>query len=297
MKILVLGANGMLGHKMFQLLRERFYDTYGTIRGHASDAQMSRVGLFQQGHIIEGVDVTDLPALKTVLRLRQPEFLINCVGIVKQRDAAKIAIPSITINSLLPHQLAEVCGSWGGRVIHISTDCVFSGQRSGTQSYTEEDTPDADDMYGRSKLMGEVLASNALTLRTSIIGRELNNYASLLEWFLRQNHTQVSGYRRALYSGVTTNYLAEVVGNIIERHPTMSGLYHVASHTITKYKLLHLIREAFHLFIEIAPDDHFFCNRSLNGEKFERATGYVCPPWPDLVEQLAKDTTPYQTWR
>ena len=300
MKILVLGANGMLGHKMFQILRERFPETYGTIRGCAADGALSRMDLFQHGHIIEEMDVTDLPALKTFLQARQPQFVINCIGIVKQRDAAKAAIPSLMINSLLPHHLVEICSAWQGRVIHFSTDCVFSGQRSGNYSYTENDLPDALDLYGRSKQLGEVTAKNALTLRTSIIGRELNNYASLLEWFLRQNHSQVSGYRRALYSGVTTNHLAEVVGDIIEQHPTLSGLYHVASHTITKYKLLHLIREAFHLFIEITPDENFFCNRSLNGEKFQQATGYICPSWPELIEQLANDTTPYhmeRAWR
>jgi dTDP-4-dehydrorhamnose reductase len=289
MKILVLGASGMLGHKVFQALRQRFPETYGTIRGGVSDLAISQINLFQHGHIIEEMDAADFPALKTFLRLRQPEVVVNCVGVVKQRNAAKDAVTCITINSLLPHHLANVCGEWGGRVIHISTDCVFNGQRSGGQSYTEDDPADADDLYGMSKRLGEITGKNALTLRTSVIGRELNNFGSLLEWLL--------GYRRSLYSGVTTNHLAEVVGDIIEHHPTLSGLYQVAGHTISKYKLLHLIREAFHLYIEITPDEVFFCNRSLSGEKFHRATGYVCPSWPELIEQLAKDTTPYQNWK
>src|SRR5262249_50230296 len=161
---------------------------------------------------------------------------INCVGIVKQRAAAEDAIQSITINSLLPHHLAKVCGEWGGRIIHISTDCVFSGKQGGGHGYTEDDPADAGELYGRRKRVGEVTLENALTLRTSIIGRELSHHASLLEWFLSQNHSRVQGYKRAFYSGVTTNHLAEVVGDIIERHPQLSGLYHVASHTITKYK-------------------------------------------------------------
>lgn len=297
MKILVLGASGMLGHKMFQVLRQRFPETYGTIRGSVMDTGLSEVDLFQHGHIIEGMDAADFPALKAFLRLRQPEVVINCVGIVKQRAAAKDAIASITINSLLPHELVETCGEWGGRVIHISTDCVFNGQRSGCHAYTEDDPADADDLYGRSKRLGEVAAENALTLRTSIIGRELNNFASLLEWFLSRNYSQVAGYKRAFYSGVTTNHLADVAGDIIERHPQLSGLYHVAGQVISKYKLLHLISKAFRLHVEIEPDENFFCNRSLKGEKFHQATGYVCPSWPELVEQLANDPTPYQNWR
>lgn len=297
MKILVLGANGMLGHKMFQLLRARFPETYGTIRGGLTDEAISRIDLFQQGHIIEEMEVDDFPALENFLRLRQPEFVVNCIGIVKQRAEAEDAIRSITINSLLPHRLVKICGEWGGRIIHISTDCVFSGKQGGGHGYNEEDPTDAEDLYGKSKRLGEVTAQNALTLRTSIIGRELSNHASLLEWFLSRNHNQVAGYKRAFYSGVTTNHLAEVVGDIIERHPRLSGLYHVASHTISKYKLLHLIREAFHMFIEITPDENFFCNRSLNGERFHQATGYVCPSWPEMIEQLAKDTTPYESWR
>lgn len=297
MKILVLGANGMLGHKVFQLLRERFPETYGTIRGCTTDPAISRIDLFQHGHIIEELDATDFPALEGFLQMRRPEFVINCVGIVKQRAAAEDAIQSITINSLLPHYLVRICSAWGGRVIHISTDCVFNGKHGGGYGYTEEDPADAEDLYGRSKRMGEVTDDNALTLRTSVIGRELANYTSLLEWFLSQNHSQVHGFRRAFYSGVTTNHLAEVIANIIEFHPTLSGLYHVASQAIPKYKLLHLIREAFHMYIEIAPDESFFCNRSLNGDKFREATGYVCPSWPDLIEQLANDPTPYHDWR
>ncbi len=297
MKILVLGANGMLGHKMFQTLRERFPETYGTIRGCTADEPLNRIDLFQRGHIIEEMDASDFPSLEAFLRMRQPEFVINCIGIVKQRAEAEDPIQSITINSLLPHILVRVCREWGGRVIHISTDCVFSGKQGGGHGYSEEDPTDAEDLYGKSKQLGEITGENALTLRTSMIGRELNNYASLLEWFLSRNHTRVTGYKRAFYSGVTTNHLAEVVGNVIEHHPRLSGLYHVASHTITKYKLLHLIRESFQMFVEITPDENFFCNRSLNGERFHRATGYVCPSWPELIEQLAKDTTPYESWR
>ncbi len=287
----------MLGHKMFQILRQRFPDTFGTIRGWITDRQIQKVDLFRHGRIIEEMDAGDFNALEAFLKSRQPQVIVNCIGIVKQRATAEDALQSITINSLLPHQLAMICAEWNGRLIHISTDCVFNGQRGGGSGYSETDMADANDLYGRSKRLGEVTVENALTLRTSIIGRELSNFTSLLEWFLSRNRSEVKGYKRALYSGVTTNHLAEVVGDIIEHHPQLSGLYHVASQTICKYKLLCMLRDAFRLDIEITPDEHFFCNRSLNGERFRQATGYVPPSWSELVSQLANDPTPYETWR
>jgi dTDP-4-dehydrorhamnose reductase len=213
---------------------------------------------------------------------------------VKQRPQAKEAIPSITVNSLLPHKLAEFCQHWGGRLIHFSTDCVFRGERGG---YREEDLPDANDLYGQTKALGEVTTGRALTLRTSIIGRELTHAESLVEWFLQQEHKRVSGYTRALYSGVTTNHMASVVANLIENHPHLVGLYQVTSQTISKFDLFCLIRDAYRLDVEITPNPDLFCDRSMKGDKFAKATGYVCPSWPELVAELANDDTPYQQWK
>jgi dTDP-4-dehydrorhamnose reductase len=284
----------MLGHKMFQLLRSRYPDTACTIRGALTDPFYARVDLFRPGAVIEKVDAMDLSALGKTLRERKPRFLVNCIGIVKQRDEASAAIPSITLNALLPHKLAEFSAEWGGRVIHFSTDCVFDGNRGG---YTEEDPSDATDLYGKTKYLGEVATENALTLRTSIIGRELAHFRSLLEWFLGQKGKQVRGYTRVIYSGVTTNHLADLVGDLIERHPELAGLYQVASTPISKHDLLCLLKEAFRLEVEILPDGAEVSDRSLNGDKFFRATRYVCPEWPVLAEQLAADRTPYREGR
>jgi dTDP-4-dehydrorhamnose reductase len=180
---------------------------------------------------------------------------------------------------------------WGGRVIHFSTDCVFSGKRGG---YTEEDPSDGEDLYGKTKFLGEVAVANALTLRTSIIGRELTEHRSLLDWFLAQNHNTVRGYRRVIYSGVTTNYLAELVASIIQEHPGLHGMYQVASEPISKYNLLSLLRDAYRLDVEIVPDDGEVSDRSMKGDKLLAAIGYRCPPWPVLVRQLAEDDTPYE---
>jgi dTDP-4-dehydrorhamnose reductase len=293
-EILVLGGTGMLGHKMFQRLRERFPRTCCTIRGSLRDAAHEHIELLHGGNVLEHVDAADYGSLGSLLRDLQPEVIVNCVGIVKQRPEAREALPSIQLNSLLPHQLAATCSAWGGRLIHISTDCVFNGRRGG---YCETDITDAEDLYGRSKALGETVAVNALTLRTSMIGRELFQFQSLLEWFLAQEHAAVRGYRRAMFSGTTTNELAAVVGDIIKDHRELTGLYQVTGPTVSKCELLSLLRDAYSLDVEITPDDEFFCDRSMSGEKFCEETGYVSPEWPQLLKEIAGDKTPYEQWR
>ena len=218
--ILVLGGEGMLGHKIFQTLSARYPGTKCTIFGSLNDPFYRAIPFFRPETTVERVNAMDLPALRQLLEKEKPEYLINCIGIVKQRDEGKMAIPSITINSLLPHLLAEWGMSWGGRLIHFSTDCVFSGKKG---NYSEDDPSDAEDLYGKSKYLGEVAdRPNALTLRTSIIGRELSNFKSLLEWFLAQKGKKVKGFKQVIYSGVTTNYIAELVGKIVGESPRLT---------------------------------------------------------------------------
>ena len=292
-RIMVLGGAGMLGHKMFQVLRERLDGVFCTIREDARKAPLERVEFLHGDDVVQGVDVTDFAALEAILSAFRPEFVVNCVGVIKQRAEAVSPIPSITINSLLPHKLAQMAARWGGRVVHFSTDCVFSGRRG---EYTEEDHSDAEDLYGRTKLLGEVTVANALTLRTSIIGRELTEHRSLLDWFLAQNHKTVRGYRNVIYSGVTTNHLADLVASIIQDHHGLNGLYQVASAPISKYDLLRLLREAFQLDVQIEPDDLEKSNRSMKCDRLREAIAYKCPPWPVLARQLAEDRTPYDKW-
>jgi len=293
-KILVLGGEGMLGHKMFQTLRSRFTDTSCTVARSLEESLYRKIPLYNEGNVVDRADAMDFGAMRRVLGEHRPDWIINCIGIIKQREEAKAAIPIITLNSLLPHKLAEFAGEWGGRVIHFSTDCVFSGRQG---NYTEESPSDAVDLYGKSKYLGEVAVGNALTLRTSIIGRELAHFRSLLEWFLSQDGKTVRGFRRVIYSGVTTNYLAQLVGDLITDHPSLSGLYQVTSPRVSKHDLLCMIREAFDLNIEIIPDEREVSDRSMIGEKFRRATGYSRPEWPALLRQLADDPTPYGDWR
>ena len=294
MRLLVLGGTGMVGHKMFQRLRMRFPDTWCTVRGSHQDWPVGRVDLFAPpAQVVERLDAAEWPSVDAVLARLRPDVVVNCVGIIKQRPEANTAIPSITINALLPHRLAAALATWGGRLVHISTDCVFSGRRG---RYTEDDPSDAEDLYGRTKYLGEVSDLHAITLRTSVIGRELTERRSLLEWLLQQDGRTIRGYTRALYSGLTTIELAAVVERLVADHPRLSGVYHVVSDTISKYDLLRLIVEEYELDITVEPDDQFFCDRSLVGTKFEGATGYRCPPWPDLIRALHADPTPYNDW-
>jgi dTDP-4-dehydrorhamnose reductase len=291
--ILLLGGGGMLGHKVFQRLRRDFPDACCTLHGAAGSGPADAIPLFQGRHVFRGVDVLQTEGLQALLWRLRPDVIVNCVGVIKQSPLASSAIPSIRINALLPHELAALSAEWGGRVIHFSTDCVFSGRRG---AYTESDVSDAEDMYGRTKFLGEVAGPNALTLRTSIIGRELTRHHSLLDWFLSQNRRSVRGFTRAMYSGVTSNHLAGIVAGLIADGLPITGLYQVASQPISKYELLTLIRGAYQLDIEIVADDTVACDRTMSGARFDVATGHRCPSWDELVAELAADPTPYQEW-
>jgi dTDP-4-dehydrorhamnose reductase len=292
-RVLILGGTGMLGHKMFQVLREHFDGVVCSIRGSKADMQCSKLSLFSGRDVLTGVDATRVDELRDLVRRIRPHVVVNCVGLIKQRPEAVCPVPLILVNSLLPHHLEAMVREFGGRLIHFSTDCVFSGRRG---SYSEDDPSDAEDLYGRSKFLGEVAGPKSVTLRTSIIGRELTCHRSLLDWFLSQSGKTVRGFQRVVYSGVTTNYLAEVVVELITKHSGLSGLYQVVSEPISKCALLTLIQEAYRVDVTIQPDDTEICDRSMLGAKFEQATQIRCPSWPELVRRLAADQTPYERW-
>ena len=294
MKVLVLGGSGMLGHKVFQILRARHPQTACTVRGRLSASPLRSIGLFRHGNVFDAVDASDLSTVERVLRLYRPHAVVNCLGLVKQRPEAASMAKCMAINALFPRRLAGLCAEVRARLIHFSTDCVFNGISGG---YSEGDRPDADDAYGISKRAGEPDGTNVLTLRTSFVGRELTNFSSLLEWLISRNGESVRGYTRTIFSGVTTRFLGNLVGDLLDRHPDLWGLYHVAGEAISKHDLLCLLRSAFGLDVEVIPDDGPCCDRSLNGERFRKETGLVVPSWPDLVRDLALDPTPYEAWR
>lgn len=282
MKVLILGVTGMLGNTLFRYLAEdESICVYGTARSKNAFQYFPNE---LSSRLIVGVDGENQESLLKVFANIQPDVVVNCIGIVKQLIEAKDPLVSIPINSLLPHQLAALCQKAGARLIHISTDCVFSGSKG---NYLESDFPDADDLYGRSKLLGEVDYPHAITLRTSIIGHELSGQRSLVDWFLSQQGT-IKGFTHAIYSGFPTIELANIIRNVVMPRPQMKGLYHVASKPINKYDLLHLVAKTYRKTIEIIPTDNLIIDRSLAAERFNKETGYVVPEWPELIERMYK---------
>lgn len=291
MRILVLGGTGMLGHKLVQRLSAQ-HDVWTTVRG--SRQSFARYGLLNEDSILAGVDAADVDSLVRALAEARPHVAINCIGVIKQAAAAKDPIRCIGINALFPHRLAGLCRTAQCRLIHISTDCVFSG-RKGT--YCETDAADADDLYGKTKSLGEIVDTGSLTLRTSIIGRELSSSTGLVEWFLSRCPGTVPGYVRAYFSGLTTAALAGVVNTVVTAHPDLSGLYHVASERISKFNLLSALRERAGLQVYITPEDTVAVDRSLDGGRFITTTGIRIPTWQAMIDEMACDPTPYDHWR
>ncbi len=281
----------MLGHKLWQVLSRRF-DMHVTLR--RSFDSYSRYKLFDRARTVDCVSAEDFPSVVKAFEEVSPTVVVNCIGIVKQAEAARDPLVSIEVNSLFPHRLARLCRTRGIRLIHISTDCVFSGRKG---DYTENDFSDAEDLYGRTKFLGEVSDEGCLTLRTSMIGRELETSNGLIEWFLAQEGNTVSGYKRAIFSGFTTNALAEIIAKIITEHTDIHGVWHVASDPFSKFELLSLVKQVYKLNIHIEPDETVVCDRSLNSERFRKVTGFVPPTWHDMIEQMYKDTTPYSQLR
>ncbi len=286
-RVLILGGSGMLGHKLWQSFAGRF-DAYVTFR-HSATAY-ERYGIFEPERSKGHVSAQDFDSVIRAVADLRPQVVVNCIGIVKQDAAAKDPYTSISVNALFPHRLAQFCMAAGARLIHISTDCVFAGRRG---NYSEQDAPDAEDLYGRTKLLGEVEAEGCLTIRTSMIGRELVGAHGLVEWFLGQEGKQVRGFRRAVFSGFTTQALADIIARLITEQPQLGGVWNVAAEPINKFDLLSLVREAYRLNVEIEPDENFVCDRSLDGERFRAATGFIPPTWPEMIERMSQDTTPY----
>jgi dTDP-4-dehydrorhamnose reductase len=281
----------MLGHKLMQILSEKFLIT-GTMRGVTSD--LSDHPVFSDMRIIGNIRADDLRSVHNAINKTGPEVVINCIGIVKQIPAAQDPLQSIAINALFPHQLAQICRQKKIRLIHMSTDCVFSGRKG---CYSEEDPSDAEDLYGKTKYLGEVNYPGCLTIRTSIIGRELDTSHGLIEWFLSQEGKTVSGYKKAIFSGLTTIALSEIMAEIIINHPHLSGVYQIASEPISKYDLLNQVNDIYDLKIRIDPDETIVNNRSLNPEKFKKETKIKIPSWRYMIEEMYRDPTPYATFR
>lgn len=280
MRVLVLGADGMLGHELTRTLVAAGHLVVATTRRAPDSLTMERLAGAQ---IFPGVDARMHDTVTSVLAEARPAAVLNCVGIVKQRAEARHAVESIRINSLFPHQLANLCTAAAARLVHMSTDCVFSGR---VGNYTEDDIPDPVDLYGRSKLLGEVTAPGCLTLRMSIVGLELTRKGSLVEWFLRQEG-RVDGWTKAGYSGLTTMELSRIVVRLLEDWPDVDGLWQISSDRITKYDLLVMLRDALGRKVEIVPDPRVSLDRTLDSRRLRDAVKYEPPSWQSMASELA----------
>lgn len=279
-RILVLGVTGMLGSTLFRALSaDQSLDTFGTMRD-ASGARHFAPGL--QDALIPNVQFEGEVGILNAFAIAQPDIVINCIGIIKQLPNSNDHLESLAINASLPHRLAKYCSVFGARLVHFSTDCVFSGKQG---EYKESDFPDAHDLYGRSKFLGEVDYANTLTLRTSIIGHEMSGSKSLVDWFLSQSGT-VKGFSKAIFSGLPTIELARVVRQFVIPNPALEGLYHLSVDPINKYDLLSLVADVYEKDIEIIADDKLVIDRSLNSDKFRGSTGFSPRPWRELIEDM-----------
>jgi dTDP-4-dehydrorhamnose reductase len=280
MRVLILGISGMLGSSLFRFFSgSQGFEVTGTAR--------SRNGLteengFTGGNIVIEPAITDPDRLAHIMGTTRPEVVINCIGIVKQLAEAKDPLVAIPVNALFPHRVAQLCALCGARMIHISTDCVFTGQKG---MYVEGDPSDAEDLYGQSKYLGEVLGAGAVTLRTSIIGHELHTGRSLVDWFLSQKG-ETNGYRNAIFSGVPTVELAEIIRDRVIPDAALEGLYHVSADPISKHDLLQIVAQVYGKTITVHEIDGPSENRSLDSTRFRKATGYQPADWPSLIEKM-----------
>lgn len=278
--ILVLGASGMLGHAVLRFFSQSpGYQVWGSARSWGVPSQLPSV---VRERIVCGVDVENTDSLIKLFAVARPDVVINCIGLVKQLLQADDPLAAIPINALLPHRLAGLCEMVRARLVHISTDCVFAGTKG---RYREADESDARDLYGRSKYLGEVDYPHAVTLRTSIIGHELNSAHSLVGWFLAQQGS-VRGFTQAIFSGLPTVELARVIRDFVIPNPELTGTYHVSAEPISKFELLSLVANVYGKNIAITPDDKLVIDRSLDSSRFRQTTGYAPPSWPDLVAQM-----------
>ena len=280
MKVLVFGASGMIGSAMFRVLNaKKEWQVLGTLR---SDEAKRFFSGDHQDKLVTGVDVEKHDVLVRIFARLKPDVVVNCIGLTKHHKESDDPLLAIPLNALLPHRMANLCSVAGARLIHVSTDCVFAGTKG---NYEEDDAPDAVDVYGKSKHLGEVDYPHAITLRTSTIGHELQSAYGLLEWFLSQQKS-CKGFNRAIFSGLPSTVFAQVVRDVVIPRPDLHGLYHVGAVAIDKYELLKLIAMVYGKQIDIARNDELSIDRSLNSGRFSHATGYKPAGWLELIQSM-----------
>ncbi len=285
MKILVFGANGMIGHQMWYKLNKEFPgQVYGTVRQSVQHYEQFKI--FDLKYLIPNLDVTDFDKVLQVLDRVKPDVVLNCIGITLRKPEAKNLELCVEVNSLFPQRLDKWAAQHQKRLIHFSTDCVFAGSDG---MYSETSIPDAQDIYGKTKFLGEVSGSHSLTLRCPIIGREIDGKTELVEWFLKQKNNKIKGYAKAIYSGITSAEMARQIILIIRKFSNLTGLYQISSEPISKYELLQLLNQISGLGVTIDKDEAYSTNKSLDSKKYRQVTGYVPPLWSAMLTEMMEE--------
>lgn len=287
LRVLIVGANGMLGSSLFRYLSNlNKYEVLGTVRSVSAGDLLKKQGF---ENFITGLDVLHYDKLFSCIKDFRPSYVINCVGIIKQSGVSKDPTLAIEVNSLFPHKLAKICGEIGSRLVHFSTDCVFSGDLG---NYNEASVPDATDLYGRSKLLGEVSYYDHVTLRTSIIGHEINSAISLIDWFLSQT-SQVRGYSKAVFSGLPTVCVAQFLDEYMFSQDGLVGLYHLSAEPIDKFSLLNIVNQVYNHQLKIEKCESFTIDRSLDSSLLRKTTGFMPLSWYDMIERMRQEYEEY----
>ena len=285
MKILILGGNGMIGHKMYQTISKIHKDTWVTLRKSLTSYSYSEI--YNPEKVIDNIDLINFQTISNQLNKINPDIVVNACGITIRRGIETLKSNSIILNSALPHFLNEWVTSNNKRLIHFSTDCVFTGAKG---DYIDNDNKDASDLYGSTKSMGEVIDSKfAITLRGSMIGSELENKTELFEWFLKQKNKKIKGFNKVIYSGITTTKMAEIVLKLIDQFPNLSGVYNISSKPISKFELLKLWNNLFDINANIEIDNSYTSNKNLISDNFYRTISMEQPDWVELSSQLNID--------
>ena len=279
MKVLILGSDGMIGHKIAQSLN----DDCELILSSRKSISLDTIGV-KRGKILLHDLITD--NLDSMLKKIFPDLIINCAGITTRRGVKDNIQNTRLLNSDIPHKLDSWANLNSKKLIHFSTDCVFSGSRG---NYLDNDISDANDTYGKTKAAGEVNSFNTLTIRCSMIGRELYNFTELFEWLVKNKNKNIDGYSKVFYSGITTVRMGKIISKIIKEDINLTGIYNISSIPISKFDLLHKLSNAFGLNVDITENKNIKSNKVLNSKKFAEITGIKIPDWDDLISEFVED--------
>ena len=283
MRILILGIDGMIGHKIAQSLSYD-YEVIGSSRKNINleDIGLTKGLLFNNDFLKNDYD--------TFLNKILPDIIINCIGITTRRGISNNSLNTDFINNQFPHKILEWTSKKNKKLIHFSTDCVFSGKKG---NYLDGDQPDAEDIYGLSKAKGEINSENALTIRCSMIGREIYNHTELFEWLYSMKNKEIKGYTNVIYSGVTTFWMGQVINKLLSENMNLNGIYNIASKPISKYELLFKLSNVFKLNVNIIPNPNIKSNKVLISKKFTEITGINIPNWDELIGEFKNDSDKY----